>query len=432
MTKAPNSDIIVRMIKNLSVLFFLVSVLLTLHGSTITEISNVEWTGSGESDGWTYENLDDRYSDGAVKFDRGGAKISSPTFPGDIVKIEVDVKSSNSEPERKLQLKLFCGTELKNSLTLTPTPKTESNGYQQFEISGDLDIDNFQLVLGDGKSGNWGLYSIRIETVENKVLGAYTQKIGSSYLIAAWTNAEAVVSNEVVLATLSEIPLSVDYSVKFDFSSITNKSGNTSSVLDSVKEKFPALDGSEINAPGHAGGYIMLGKYNKFGMLSLTSTISNQGKSLVLELERFNEDDEGWILPIYYANGNVTNDLGTISLEKTPQRKLYSLSLDNVPSESTLIVHSVTNKATASRANARTIVYSLGIADSIIMPHSRTNIVFRHLPVGNERIRIGGLNPESEYFWSVRGFDAEGGSSKFTEPVKAKTEPRIGFGLSIK
>lgn len=404
-----------------------------IAAETISEISSPGWTDTGEDNGWQYDSLDEScYPDGAVKFDKSGAKISSPVFAGDILKIEIDVKSSNSEPPRKLTLSLYSGSECKSAININPTAKPESEGYQTFEIDGELDVDRFTIELSSGAWGNWGVYSIRTHVSENKVLGAYTLKTRSTGFTARWTNANSVVSNEIIVTTIKHLPLTINYESFFDFSQITNTSGNTHSVMDQVNELYPQLEGFEVNLPSRAAGYVMLGKSNQFGAFSLESSPVNEGKSLVFEAERFNENDEGWIMPIYYAVEDKTNLLSSVSLEKTPQKKLYWVDLDTVPASAKLIVHSVTNKATQSRANARTKIYSLGLADSIEPAHSETNTAARLFAVGRESARINGLIPESEYFWSIRGFDDNGGASKFVDLIKTKTEPHIGFGISVK
>lgn len=77
--------------------------LLAATDSTAT----TDWSGSGTTNGWSYAELSTPYrSDGApiaVQFGRGGATIASPSFAGDIVRIDLALRSSTN-PIRPLLL----------------------------------------------------------------------------------------------------------------------------------------------------------------------------------------------------------------------------------------------------------------------------------------------------------------------------------------
>lgn len=399
-----------------------------------TEIKPFEWEGSGSCDNWSYLDLGSPYSeDGAAKFAKGGAAISSPTFNGSIVKIEIEVKSSSENPLRPLKLVLSSGRETAvKELELQPTATSTKYVKEEFEIDRNLYADNLTIKLGAGTSGNWGVKSIAVEIIENKPSGAYVKTAGSSSFTAVWTNGMDCVSNEVIAIVATDIPFSVNYEAKYDFSEITNTAGQTKSVLGQVTGLYPELSGKEVNAPANFGGAVMLGKYDAFGILTIDYPRSYAGKRFVIEAQRFNSEDEGWTMPIFYAAGGTTNDLGTISLDKNYAKGTYSFPLEGIPDEAVLIIHSVTNKANNSRVSGRTLVYSAGIANSVTEAHTKTNTIARVFASGSNTTKINGLDEETEYLWSVRGFAADGFASKYLEYMKIKTEPQSGFGISIK
>lgn len=416
-------------------LFFLSVLSLAIPGKTsiITEKETTGWENTGTSGEWIFNGLGDAYSDGAAKFDKGGAYIKSPVFSGSVVKIEIDAKSSNPQPLRTLFISLYSqGAEVGEKIALSPTSKPESSGYAGYNVDSALFADAFTVELGSGSSGNWGVYSIRVHVIENKAISPYTKHVRSTGFTAAWTNASEAVSNEVLIATTADIPFSADYVEKYDFSSITNDSGSTKSVLDAVLDIYPELGGTNVNQPGHFGGALMLGKYNAFGTLTIPCSGPGSGKNLIFEASRFDAEDEGWIMPVYYAAEEETNTLAVAVLEKNPVKKTYHFPLDGIPDNSTIIIHSVTNKVTASRANARTLVYSAGIAGNITDSHVETNIVSRIFCAGAESVRACGLMPETLYIWAVRGYDAYGTPSALSEYIKTKTGRRTGFELTIK
>ena len=401
-----------------------------LCGETLLHINTASWSGSGSADGWSFDGLGDPYSEGAIKFDKGSSAVISPRFPGDLLGIAITYKSSAENPPRLLHLTAYSGdAPVYGPTNLTPSasnPRALKNYVrQEFVLNAELGADGFRLMLGDGASGNWGVAAIDVAFVANRAYGLHARRAGSTSFIAAWSNGSEVASSEVRVIATNTVPFSADYREFYDFSFISNPSGNLRSVADDITGKWPVLGGFELNAPADSEGVFMIGSSTKTGLLTLAHPGTCSDKQLVITANRFvtKENDEGNVMPVFFIADGVTNDLAVLTIGDSPEN--YCIPLATVPDGAVLAISSVTNRVRSGKANARTIIHTIGLAESVTPQHVETNEIVRVSSPTNWA-RVGGLEPDSDYLWSVRGVDAAGNPSRFAVFIPLHTRPLPG------
>ena len=400
-----------------------------LCGETLLHIDTASWSGSGSADGWSFDNLGEPYAEHAIKFAKASAAVNSPDFAGDLLRIAITYKSSNADPPRRLHLTAYAGdTPVYGPTNLTPSATTSAlKDYvrQEFVLNAKLGADRFRLMLGEGASGNWGVAAIDVAFVANRAYGLHTVHVGSTTFIAAWSNGVESASSEVRVIATNTVPFSADYREFYDFSFVSNSSGNLRSVADNITGKWPVLGGFELNAPAYSEGVFMVGSSTKTGMLTLAYPGVYSDKLLVINANRYvtKENDEGDVMPILFIADGVTNGLAVLTISDSPEN--YCIPLATVPDGAVLAISSVTNRVRSGKANARTVIHSIGLAGSVTPSHVETNEIIR-LSSPTNWTRVGGLEPDSDYLWSVRGVDAAGNPSRFADFIPLHTRPLPG------
>lgn len=400
--------------------------------ASLLSLLPADWSESGKSGGWTYSDLGTPYTESgrpvAIKFSKGGASVASCAFTGAIVRIELDTTNSQS-PIRVPALTGFAD----GKAVFGPASFTPDRACQAFDIARDLGVDRFQIVLGSGTYGNWGISAIRVTyLLPDEVrppTGLRTGADRSHYVRASWSNPPEAVSNELRLISVSAVPLHANYTWRETFAAVTNATRSSSPLTAQLPALCPGLSGLNIYAPECSTNLIMIGKSKAHGVLHLDGPPSYRGLHLVITAHRFAGPDEGHVMPVSWIDGEATNLIASVTL--ADDFTDYAIDLAGVPDGATLALQSMNDRSAI--ANGRIIVAAIGYADTVVPAHAETNEL-RRVACRGERCVVTGLAPGTDGLWSVRSFDARSNASEFApyEPFRTASGLRIGTRLSVR
>jgi len=408
------------------------------HGAVRHEVTTDGWTGSGETNSWQFADLAVPYrQDGqsvAIQFAKGGATVISPDYPDVLVAVELQLRSSVN-PLRQLTLTpLRNGTALGTSVELEP-PNAERPTVRAVTIARRLGANGIRLELGAGSSGNWGLYGLALicakanEVAEPFALEDRTD--GSHTLKATWQNREEVVACEFRAVTTNAIPASAQVRAAVSLACLTNATRQSRDVTRLLTETVPELSGQRLYTPPGSTGVVMVGASDYPGILAYRPRQTLDGLSLHLCVRRYPSRDEGNVMPIDWTDGTHTNVLTVLRL--TDDSRDHFTALSGLPADTQILIHSSTNRSTASGANGRIIVSALGLASDVVPTHIETNELVR-LGCTGTSLHVTGLEPGTVGLWSVRGLDNDGNASPFAPYVPFATSPvpRAGTWMHLK
>ena len=127
-------------------------------GATV-EISTEGWTGSGNTNGWTFANLG---TDGAMG---AGSFIESPKWTdADILSAMVNVRCSTNQPDRIPKI-TFCydDTLTSRAIRLNPVTKEDRLDSQAFDTNPDRHAKGLRLELAETGTAVWIVHSIVLD-----------------------------------------------------------------------------------------------------------------------------------------------------------------------------------------------------------------------------------------------------------------------------
>lgn len=406
----------------LTALFVLAASALPAAGTLTVDTRG--WTGTGETNGWTYSQLDTPYADQAAKF-RIDTLLASPVWPDvDITGITVDLRcSSTAADAKKLQITLLHdGRPVSQPVLTQSVTKEAKRESQSFPVDRALHANGFSLSLsGSGNTGVWGVYAVMVESVGSlRPFDLRTARVGSTTFTAAWRNSDTVLSNEVVVVRTNGVPFSAVYAHRHDFDAVSNPGGNPKDLSKDLPDIGEDLSGERVYAPTNSSGIIQIGTGDFAGWLRCHRPPDPSANHLVIQARRYVSSKEGRSMTVRSIYGSETNDLGVVALED--ELKTYDVDLSGTPLDSSVLLSS------SKQTNGRVIVDAIGFATSVVPAHTETNRVSRTPCAGVELKRIEGLRPLTDYLWSVRGFDGTD-ASPFPDYLPFRTGE--GTGLVI-
>jgi len=395
------------------------------------------WTGTGETNGWFYADHATPYrSDGipvAVQFAKRGATIVSPSYTGAIVSIELDLRSS-TDPARTLELVLLRDGRTFGERRALDPPNAERATRQTVNVPKTLGANGIRLELGAGASGNWGLYGLTLVCLgENEVSAPYqlaTPDPLKHTLAVSWMNPDEVVSCELKVVTTNAVPARASWAETITFDCLTNATRQSRDVTQLLTERQAGVFGVRLYTPPASTGIVTIGTSDYAGTLAYRPAVTAPEAYLHVHARRFPSRDEGNVMPVDWTDGITTNALGILQLGDDYAH--HFLPLAGVPDAATVLLRSSTNRTTASGANGRVLIDTLGFVTNYIAAHVTTNDLLRR-PCHGISARITGLAPGTAGLWSVRGFDANGNASDFAPyiPFRTDSSPRAGTCLHI-
>lgn len=406
--------------------------LLAATDSTAT----TDWSGSGMTNGWSYTDLSTPYrSDGApiaVQFGRGGATIASPSFSGDIVRIDLALRSSTNPIRPLLLTPINADGESGAQVSLEP-PNSERPLVRSVEFPRTRRIRAFRLTLGSGASGNWGLYSVQVSYLRDGEVSVpqalHHARPTTHRLYPAWELPADAADAELRVVTTNAVPFSASYADTLDFSALTNAARQSRELTELPPALASHFSGDRLYLPPGSTGELTVGSSDYAGRLVYAGRETYAGLTLVLHARRFPSRDEGTLMPLSWIAGDRTNDLAMLTL--TDDYADFPVPLGVVPDRAQLVFHSTTNRATRSGANGRVVVDRIGFATDVSPARTETNDLVRTRMRGNGCV-VSGLPADTAGLWSVRAVDADGRVSAFADYVPFRTSPAPYAGTTVR
>ena len=404
----------------------------------VIEVDVGAWTDVGMGmtvDGWEVSKID-RYSDGGAQFKSSTAYALSPVYEDVVTQIVISVKSSSPHPEKILKIAPTVPEDAPFHY-VEPTLKQEYV-TETFWWSVRESVHQVRLQESEGSSGNWGVKSLTVYT--DRIEPPARLREDALYrdaFAAAWNPASRAVRYQIQYGSVTRMPPSYKTIAEWDFSSLTNTSGNTVDLPGlNLPDELKGISGMNVCMQKYEGGHIQIGKGEKLGclVLPMRSLSEGVGELTGLLCARKYPANGKPTMPIYLVADGRTNDLATVEL--TNENAEYRFPIpDGIMAES-IILSSATNGIALSDQNGRVRVESFAIMSDYV-PGSVTTNEFKAIGTRATAKVVKDLAP-GEWIWSVKSFDAEGRDSPWSpfRTVILDREmpccPRPGFSILIR
>ena len=352
--------------------------------------------GTGETNGWEVSGITRTAEDGLTRLKEVADFALSPVFDFNVTQVVMKVLCTSAQTARYL--------------TLTPTvPETGATEYeaarsktlveQVFTWALDEGVRQFRLQNKNGTgSTSWGVASLVVYTDK---IAAPTDLRGVSTncdaFAASWTPDAKAVAHELELHRVTVVLPRYDEIAAWDFSSLTNTSGNTTG-LDELKKEFPeALDsmsGENLCLQGKDGGHLQIGMSEKAGALVLSLDEPVTARTCRVTAWKHPKDTGTGCQAFCLGQNGETNAVVPLTAAAEPATDVFS-----IPDETVAL-------RVESPKNRRIEVESVVVAANYIEGSVTTNFVNRWRTQRSERT-VKLLSP-GELTWRVRSTGADG------------------------
>ena len=396
----------------------------------VIEVDVGAWAdvGTGMTNGWEVSGID-RYSAGVGGYTRLDEKddyVISPDFTSVVTQVVMRVKCSNVGTER--------------FLTLTPTISHDGARCQVAMPSGSLtnetftwtlseDVRGFRLQNDTGKGTvTWAIASLTVFCTPRVVppTGLREDALYRDAFAAAWEPASRAVRYQIQYGAVTRIPPRYETIAEWDFSSLTNTSGNAKYFEDLRKEFPDVLDGvtgTNLGLQGKDGGHLQIGKSGVAGAMELQLDAAVSSRFCFIANWRHDKDSSSGCSAFCLGGDGSTNAVISLTAGADPVTDMLAL-----PDETcTLRVESL---------NSRRIEILSVIVAADYDPGSVTTNGFKTIGARTTEKVVKDLSP-GEWLWAARSFDAEGRDSPwspFRTVILDRERPcyqRPGFGILI-
>ena len=349
----------------------------------------------GERDGWTLSGIS-AYADGGARFDSRNDFALSPPFAPVVTQVVMRVRSS-SAPDRALVLApVLCGAGAE-VLRAASTDGSARYVEQVFAWPCEAAVRQFRLSLDTtGRYANWGVASLVVFTggiAPPADLSA--DPFRRDAFRARWSPDPNAVASEISVFRVERVPACFRQLSEWDFSSLTNATGETRNFRD--LDPPSALDGVEgefLCLQAHEGGHLQIGKSDVAGVLSLPVPQGECALTCLLSVWK-HAKDEGAVVPVRWVGADcTTNDLTSLTLTAAPQEFPVA-----IPSTAARLLLCATTSRRVRVARAAFVADYVGTTTT-------TNLVRCLRTSKGERV-VSGLAP-GDWLWSVRSFDRDG------------------------
>jgi len=375
----------------------------------VVSVDVYEWAriGTGVTpSGWTVTNVDEYASEKGVRFDTKDDIALSPVFPGVVTQLVMNVKSSNTNMTRFLTAVPVVANAGARSL---PANATKSYEIQALVWRFEEEVRRFRLQNVTGREGgSWGVRSLdvyinRIEAPQD----LREEAVYSDAFSAAWTPDARAVSSEVEAGRITVILPKYDLLRDFDFTSLTNTSGNPKPFLElRPPDELRDVEGLTIGLQGNDGGHLQIGNTKTGGVMRLLLP-TGSGREAVMDLLRSDKDNNFSAVIAVEENDGQTNECARIPLVPEPMTSVVSLADE---AKALLLI--------SERGANRIRVEDVKIVTDYVPGYEMTNEVARCRTARNART-FKGLEP-GDFIWRVRSFD-EGGTESAWSPYRKVT-----------
>ena len=380
--------------------------------------------GTGTTNGWEVGGIS-RTEDGLTRVKEIADYVRSPEFGFNVTQLVMRVLCASAETKRFLTITpTVSGAEAKKHTAQRSTKLVEqtfvwdlSAGVRQFRLQNDT---------GEG-STSWGVASLAVYT--DRIGPPTGLREGALYrdaFAADWDSAPGAARYQIQCASVTRIPSSYETIVEWDFSSLTNATGNSRD-LEALRKEFPkALDGvigMNLGLQKYDGGHLQIGKDNVAGAMELQLDATVPSRICFITNWRHAKDSSSGCSAFCLCGDGSTNEV--IALSAGGERVTDMFALPD--GTSTLRVESLKSRRVE-------ILSVLVVADYI--PGSVVTNAFTTVGTRAPPKTVKDLEP-GEWLWAVRSLDAEGRDSPWS-PLRTvildwgmPSYPRPGFCLSI-
>lgn len=363
-------------------------------------VNAAEWweTGTGlTASGWEVNNLTKYAKFGGAKFYTKQDAAVSPVFAHSITQVVANIVSGQEETLRFMTVTPTVGegAAKRASIALEYKPQTfvwsAAEGVRQIKFSNE----------GSG-SAYWGVRDVTIWTdrIEAPTGLAEDPKWRDAFH-AHWQAEPLGVSHEIEVCRVEWTPPQGEWLHSWNFSSLTNTSGNTRG-FDALErpESLNDVTGENLCLQGHAGGHLQVGKSETAGVMVLPVDEGGVNRTGLLRLFKHTSDGGTEVSLAWVDASGQENAWATVAVTDVPRE--FRLDL---PDGAAAIRIASTN-------SRRVRVESVSVVSDYAPGFATTNLVVRHRGVNCDRL-VRSLSP-GEWVWRARSFDAEGADSPWS------------------
>lgn len=350
--------------------------------------------GTGVTNGWEVGGIT-RTADGLTRLKEVADFALSPEFDFNVTQVVMKVLCSSVSAVRYLTLTPLIPEMGARTHTATPS---KSLVEQTFAWDSSEKVRQFVLRNEGAYTASWGVASLVVYTDK---IAAPTDLCGVSSncdaFAASWMPDAKAVAHELELHRVTVVLPRYDEIAAWDFSSLTNTSGNTTG-LDELKKEFPeALDsmsGENLCLQKYDGGHLQVGMSEKAGALVLSLDEPVAARTCRVTAWKHPRDTGTGCQAFCLGRNGETNAAVSLTAAAEPVTDVFS-----IPDETVAL-------RVESPKNRRIEVESVVVAANYIEGSVTTNFVNRWRTQRSERT-VKLLSP-GEWTWRVRSTSADG------------------------
>ena len=347
---------------------------------------------------------------------KDGGLVISPEFDFAVTSVVIVLKNT-TETEKGRQTwfsPVVDGVVMTNSVWTRVVRASGEKEEVRVEWAREAGVRAFSFYSGTGR-GNTYFYKAKVMgagVAESPKECRVEEKEGTRF-VATWKNGEGIVSNRVDVMKVEEHPFEAEYVTNFTFDAVVND-GKAIKNLD-VEKLGAAFDGWVLRVPSNSVGIVQIGASTNAGGIVVRPEIgSYEGISLVVRARRYPNNEEGKLMPVQWVVGGVTNEI--VRVELGDEMKEYVVGLDGVDAGAAILVRSMVKVVSGKGdvyegSNRRVLIDAIGFAQEVKEAYAVTNVVTRQFCCGRERMRIGKLERETKYLWTVKAYNKAGEDS---------------------
>ena len=388
-----------------------------------------EWPSDEEivtPSGWTVNGIDAYQTNKGVTFNAVGDYAVSPQYQGFVTQLVLQVCSTSSPILRYLKAIPEEASSSARTWTLEATSEAKYS-EQSFAWKVSEGIRRFRLQIEGPQGGNWrvGSLTVYLDRVDPPT-GLREINAHSDALSVGWQPEVRAASYGVEVAQVETLLPKYELQKEWDFSSLTNISGNpkTFVIPDGLPPSLRDVEGRTLNLPKREGGYIQIGNSSTGGLMLLPLP-ETAGRIAVTEIYRCDKDGNFWAFVGFEGPRGETNEIATVHLGTNVQTRVFA-----IPDAAEKLIFR------SERGDNRIRVADVKIVTDYEPGSVKTNTVASVSATGCEKV-VKGLAP-GDWLWRVRSFDREGMYSEWspyreaTLDADAPSFDRPGFLLFLR
>ena len=394
----------------------------------VIEVDVRAWAdmGTGMTNGWEVNGIGRTAADGLTRVKEIADYARSPEFDFNVTQLVMRV--------------LCASAETKRFLTITPTisePEAQKHTAERsttlieqvFAWNPVEGVRQFRLQNDTGTgSTSWGIASLAVYT--DRVApptGLREDALYRDALAAAWDPASKAIRYQIQYGSVTRIPPSYETVAEWNFSSLTNASGNSKD-LEALRKEFPnvldGVTGVNLGLQQYDGGHLQVGKDNVAGAMEIQFGAAVSSRICFITNWRHDKDSSSGCSAFCLCGDGSTNEVISLTAGANPATDMFALP----DGTCTLRVESPKSRRVE-------ILSVIVVADYV--PGSVTTNEFRTIGTLATAKVVKDLTP-GEWLWAARSFDAEGRDSPWSpfRTVILDREmpryPRPGFSILVR